>query len=185
MRRAATAGSRRARFWLVKEEPSHYAFADLVRDGRTRWDSVHNPLAQHHLRSMRAGDRVLYYHTGGVRAIVGLAAVDTAPRPDPADARAAWYVELRAERALERPVPLEVLKDDATFRDSPLVRIGRLSVLEITPSQWRRVLVLGAPGPHRSGGGALRPRGRGGGRGTEPSAARTGGPRRRTRATGS
>ncbi|MCI4358184.1 MAG: EVE domain-containing protein [Thermoplasmata archaeon] len=148
------------RRWLVKEEPSHFSFADLERAVRTEWDSVHNPLAQRNLRSMRRGEPVLYYHTGSERAVVGIAEVADAPHPDPGDPRGAWAVAIRARRPLRRSVPLERLKREAVFEGSSLVRIGRLSVVEITGPQWERVLALeldGAPDrarnpqPHASG----------------------------------
>jgi len=103
-------GDGHPRRWLVKEEPTHYAFADLVRDGSTDWDQVHNPLAQRNLRSMRPGDPVVFYHTGEERAAVGLATVAGVPEPDPEDPRGAWKVRVSAKHALTRPVELERLK---------------------------------------------------------------------------
>lgn len=134
------------RRWLVKEEPTHYAYSDLERDGSTEWDSVHNPLAQRNLRTMRAGEAVLYYHTGTERAVVAIAEVAGPPHPDPSDERGAWSVRIRAVRLLKAPIPLDRLKPDPEFAASPLVRIGRLSVVEITPRQWDRVLALEAAG---------------------------------------
>jgi len=77
--------------WLIKEEPTHYSFDDLVRDGRTAWTGVRNPLAQKHLQSMRKGDRIFYYHTGDVKAVVGIAKAASAPYPDPADKTGKLY----------------------------------------------------------------------------------------------
>ena len=71
--------------WLIKEEPTHYSFDDLVRDGGTAWSGVRNPVAQKHLQSMRKGDLIFFYHTGDVKAVVGIAKAAGAPYPDPAD----------------------------------------------------------------------------------------------------
>lgn len=134
--------------WLVKEEPSHYSFEQLVRDGRTRWSGVRNPLAQKHLRAMRPGDDVLFYATGPVKAIVGVARVVSAPYPDPdqATGRAAGgasvphVVDIEPVHALVRPVPLAAIKADPFFADFDLVRLPRLSVMPVTRAQWTRLL---------------------------------------------
>jgi predicted RNA-binding protein with PUA-like domain len=125
--------------WLVKTEPSTYSFADLVREGRTRWDGVANAVALKHLRAMAAGDDVLVYHTGDVKAAVGLARVAAAPYPDPNDAKLT-VVDLAAVRALRQPVTLAAVKADAAFADFALVRIGRLSVMPVPEPLWRRLL---------------------------------------------
>lgn len=132
--------------WLVKEEPTHYGFDDLVRDRRTEWSGIHNALALRHLRSMRVGDEVFYYHTGSERAIVGIARVARAPRPDPRDARGSWSVEVEAVGPLARPVTLAELRGDAVVRDLDLLRISRLSVMPVADAHWRRILArAGAP----------------------------------------
>ncbi len=128
--------------WLVKEEPTHYAFADLVRDGRAAWTGVHNPLAQRHLRSMRPGDRVFYYHTGSERAVVGVAEVVSEPRLDPRDPRGAFTVDLKPVRALPRPVTLAEIRNDPRLASMPLVRISRLSVQPVKLDEWKRIEVL-------------------------------------------
>jgi predicted RNA-binding protein with PUA-like domain len=134
--------------WLVKEEPTHYAFADLVRDGRTDWSGVHNALALRHLKSMRVGDEGIYYHSGDVRACVGLVRVVTTPRPDPKDDRGSWTVDLAPVAALARPVGLAEIRADPVFEGFDLVRIGRLSVLPVPDAMWKRILALArAPGP--------------------------------------
>jgi predicted RNA-binding protein with PUA-like domain len=133
--------------WLVKEEPTHYAFADLVREGRTAWAGVHNPLAQRHLRSMRPGDRVFYYHTGSERAVVGMAEVVSEPHPDPQDPRGAFSVDLKPVRPLTRPVSLAEIRDDPRLASMPLVRISRLSVMPVTPAEWKRIEALARTSP--------------------------------------
>jgi len=126
--------------WLVKEEPTHYSFDHLLRDGKTRWTGVRNALAQKHLRSMQKGDRVLYYHTGDEKAIVGTATVASAPAPDPADpAGKLVVVEIVAGRRLGRPVTLSEIRSQAFFADFPLVRMPRLSVMPVTDAQWKKI----------------------------------------------
>jgi predicted RNA-binding protein with PUA-like domain len=121
--------------WLLKTEPSDYSFEDLVRDRRTTWSGVTNPSAVKNIRAMKAGERVVVYHTGGERAAVGLARVASAPGPDPSNPRST-VVEIEADRALKAPVPLEVVKGSPLFSGSPLVTIGRLSVVPLTPAQF-------------------------------------------------
>jgi predicted RNA-binding protein with PUA-like domain len=130
-------------FWLFKEEPGHYSFADLQRDGRTLWSGITNSLARQHLRNVRAGDRVFFYHTGKEKSVVGEMCVVGAPRPDPADEDPkAVVVEVEAKRALRKPVTLAQIKDDPALKSWDLVRLPRLSVVPVTPAQWRRVEAL-------------------------------------------
>ncbi len=120
--------------WLVKTEPSDYSFEDLRRDRETVWTGVKNPVALKHLRSMRKGDRVIVYHTGNEKSAVGEAAVSSfeeSPK-NPAEPR----VVFRAGKPLPRPIPLEEIKFSSLFSDSPLVRIGRLSVVPLTAAQY-------------------------------------------------
>ena len=126
--------------WLVKEEPTHYAYADLERDGSTVWNGVHNALALRHLRAMRPGDEVFYYHSGDVRAVVGVARVASEPKPDPQDDRGSWMVTIEPDRPLRREIPLAELRADAALATFDLVRIGRLSVMPVSDEQWRRIL---------------------------------------------
>ena len=126
--------------WLIKEEPTHYNFDDLVRDGRTAWTGVRNPLAQKHLQSMRKGDRIFYYHTGDVKAVVGIAKAASAPYPDPADKTGKLYaIEVAPVKKLTSAVTLAAIKADKTFASFPLVRISRLSVMPVTDDEWRRI----------------------------------------------
>jgi predicted RNA-binding protein with PUA-like domain len=128
--------------WLFKEEPTHYSFAQLQRDGRTVWDGVSNPLARQHLRQVRRGDRVFFYHTGKEKAIVGLMRVVRDPQPDANDPKAV-LVEVKAVRALAHPVTLKRIKDDPLLASWDLVRLPRLSVMPVTDEQWQRVEELG------------------------------------------
>ncbi len=132
-------------FWLFKEEPAKYSFADLLADGRTRWDGVRNNLALKYLRQARPGDRFLYYHTGGERAVVGVGEIVSEPYIDPAgEEQRLAVVDVRPLHRLPRPVTLAELKAQPEFEGSPLVRIGRLSVVPITPEQWACVERLAA-----------------------------------------
>ena len=130
-------------YWVVKSEPSTYSFAQLQADGRTRWDGIRNPQALGYIREMHEGDRVLFYHTGGEKAMVGLARVASAPYPDPAgsDPKLA-VVDLVPERSLARPVTLAEIKADKAFSDLLLVRHSRISVSPASAAQWRRLLEL-------------------------------------------
>jgi predicted RNA-binding protein with PUA-like domain len=133
--------------WLVKEEPSHYAFDRLVRDGQTSWTGVRNPLAQKHLRAFRKGDEVLYYHTGDEKAVVGIARAAGDAYPDPAaDDGAAFTVDLVPVKALNVPVRLSAVKADPFFADFALARMPRLSVMPVTEAQWYRLLSMAGQG---------------------------------------
>lgn len=134
-----------ANYWIVKTEPSTYSFDDLLRERRTVWDGVKNNLALKHIRAMRPGDKVLIYHSGKDKAAVGLAAVASAPYPDPAAKNAKLVVvDLTAGQRLRRPVDLKTIKADRAFKDLALVRMPRLSVMPATPQHWRRLRELAA-----------------------------------------
>ena len=124
--------------WLLKSDPETYSFADLERDGQTRWDGVSNNLALKHLRSMHRGDSALIYETGDEKAIVGLAEIVSEPYPDPKqkDPRLV-VVDLKAGRRLPRPVTLGEAKLQPQLKDFALVRIPRLSVMPVTDPQWK------------------------------------------------
>jgi predicted RNA-binding protein with PUA-like domain len=124
--------------WLFKTEPSCYSFAHLARDKRTRWDGVANAVALKHLRSIAKGDPVLIYHTGGEKAVVGVAEAVSDPYTDPKakDERAA-VVDIEATRPLPRPVTLAELKALPDLAAFPLVRLPRLSVMPVTAAEWK------------------------------------------------
>jgi len=131
-----------ARHWVLKTEPSEYGFADLVRDRRTRWEGVRNPVALKHLRSMLEGDDALIYHTGNEKALVGLARIASAPYPDPSDPKLV-VVDIEPVKSLRRAVTLAEIKSEPTFADLGLVRVPRLSVVPVEPAQWKRMLAMG------------------------------------------
>jgi predicted RNA-binding protein with PUA-like domain len=126
--------------WLFKEEPSHYSYDDLARDKSTLWNGVNNNLARQHLRKVRRGDRIFYYHTGNEKAVIGemKAVNDAGPDPNQTDPKAV-AVEVRAVRRLPAPVPLSTLKSDPLLKDWDLVRLPRLSILPVSDEQWHRV----------------------------------------------
>jgi predicted RNA-binding protein with PUA-like domain len=129
--------------WLLKTEPATYAWADLVRAGRARWDGVKNPAALGHLRAMRPGDQAFVYHTGGEKAVVGIARVLTGAYPDPSrdDPRFA-VIDLEPVRALESPVTLAAIKGDPRSAGCALVRVPRLAVMPVDQEQWHRIIAM-------------------------------------------
>lgn len=129
--------------WLLKSDPETYSFADLEREGQTRWDGVSNNLALKHLRNIHRGDTVLIYHTGEERVIVGEAEVSSDPYPDPnqKDARRV-VVDLKAGKRLPRPVSLDEIKRQPGLKDFELVRLPRLSVMPVSEPQWQAMMKL-------------------------------------------
>ena len=133
--------------WLVKEEPEHYNYDALVRDGRTVWAGVRNPLAQKHLKSIRKGDRIFYYHTGKEKAVVAIARADSDPYDDPKDTSGKLaVVDIVPEKKLARPVTLAAIKADAAFASFALVRMSRLSVMPVSEAEWKRIEKMSAAG---------------------------------------
>jgi len=127
--------------WLLKTEPTDYAYADLARKGRTTWDGVRNALAQRHLHAMRAGDDVLVYHTGDEKAVVGLARVAADPVPEAKDKSGKFVaVDLVPVAAAKTPVPLAAVRADARCADLALVRIPRLSVMPVPAGAWKALV---------------------------------------------
>jgi predicted RNA-binding protein with PUA-like domain len=126
--------------WLFKEEPTHYGFDELVKDKQAVWSGVKNPLAQKHLRGVKRGDRIFYYHTGDEKAVVGIAKALGDAYPDPNDKSGKMsVVDVGPVKKLPRPVTLAEIKADAAFTSFPLVRISRLSVMPVTDAEWHRI----------------------------------------------
>jgi len=126
--------------WLFKEEPDHYNYADLERDHTTFWDGITNNLARQNLRKVHKGDRVLYYHTGKEKAVVGEMTVTMGPMPDPnSDDPKAVHVQVKPVRRLPFPVTLDRIKKDPALASWDLVRLPRLSVVPVNKAQWRRI----------------------------------------------
>ena len=127
-------------YWLFKEEPDHYSFADLQRDKRTVWSGVNNNLARQNLRKIQAGDRVFFYHTGDEKAVVGEMKVAKGPYRNPdGDDEKAVVVDVEAVRQLPHPVTLSQIKADSALAGWELARLPRLSIVPVTEAQWRRV----------------------------------------------
>ncbi len=117
--------------YLLKTEPSEFSFADLVNVGETTWDGVSNATAVMHMRAMKAGDRLVIYETGKVKSAVGTASVLSVDAKDPKNP----VVKIKAGKALAHAVSLEELKKEKIFKESPLIKIGRLSVVPLTKEQ--------------------------------------------------
>ena len=124
-------------FWLMKQEPDDYGYADLERDRQTTWDGVSNPLALKHLRACAAGDLAFFYHTGKGKAVVGVMEVVSVV-PDATDAKKVT-VTVRAVRRLANPVTLATVKADTAFAKWELVTQARLSVMPVTSAMWDRI----------------------------------------------
>jgi len=120
-------------FYLLKTEPSEYSFADLQGDKVTVWDGVSNPVAVKNLRGMKPGKKLIIYETGDRKSAVGTALVVSVDASDPKNPE----VEIKAGKALSKPVTLGEIKSKKLFADSPLVRIGRLSVVPLTEPQYK------------------------------------------------
>jgi predicted RNA-binding protein with PUA-like domain len=131
--------------WLFKEEPDHYNYADLERDGETLWTGVANALARQNLRKVQKGDRILYYHTGKEKAVVGEMRAVSGPEPDPeAGDPKAVAVRVKPAKRWAHPVILQRIKADPLLATWDLIRLPRLSVVAVSPEQWQRLEELAA-----------------------------------------
>jgi len=127
--------------WLFKEEPAHYSYDQLVRDKKTSWSGVKNAVAQRHLRGVRKGDRIFYYHTGDEKSVVAIARAASDAYPDPADPSGKLYaVDVAPGEKLARPVTLKQIKAEPSLAQMPLVRIGRLSVMPVSEKEWEKIV---------------------------------------------
>ncbi len=136
-------GERDMAYWLVKSEPAKYSFEDLQRDGRTVWDGVRNNAAALHLKSMKLGDEVFYYHSQEGLAVVGMAKVVREAFPDPTDASGRFVaVELAPVRPLPKPVTLAEIKANPALAGMTMLREFRLSVSPVKPDEWATILKM-------------------------------------------
>jgi predicted RNA-binding protein with PUA-like domain len=127
--------------WLVKSEPSKYSFEDLQRDGRTVWDGVRNNTAALHLKAMKVGDEVFYYHSNEGLAVVGVAKVVKESFPDPSDASGRFVaVELAPVRPVKRPVTLAEMKANPKLSNMAMLRLFRISVSPVTDDERAEIL---------------------------------------------
>ena len=132
------------RYWLMKSEPASYGWDRLVKDGGTVWDGVRNHTAKLNLQAMKVGDRAFFYHSVTGKEIVGVVEITRAGMSDPKDDTGTWAaVEIKPVTKLERPVTLAEIKADPALKDIELVRQSRLSVAEIRPAEWQRILEMG------------------------------------------
>ena len=130
--------------WLVKQEPETYSWEDFVRDGRTDWTGVRNFQARNNLRQMKVGDRVLFYHSGTGKCVVGIAEVAKAANPDPTAADPQWVaVDIKPVTPLNEPVPLASIRYHARLANLPLIRQSQLSVMQLTKEEFETILVMG------------------------------------------
>jgi predicted RNA-binding protein with PUA-like domain len=131
-------------YWLVKQEPTKYSFDQLVEDKRTVWDGVRNFQARNNLKAMKAGDRVLFYHSVVGTAVVGIAEVAREAYPDPSSKDGPWVaVDLVPVKALPRPVTLEEIKAEPSLAEISLVRQSRLSVQPLSREAFDKIIALG------------------------------------------
>ena len=135
----------KTRHWMVKQEPETYSWDDFVSDGRTDWTGVRNYQARNNLREMKAGDRVLFYHSGKDKAVVGIAEVAKAGYPDPTAQDPQWVaVDLKPVKGFSTPVPLAAIRYDKRLSGLPLIRQSQLSVMPLTKDEFDVLVTLGS-----------------------------------------
>ena len=131
-------------FWLIKSEPEVYSWDQLVKDKQTRWDGVRNYAARLHLRTMKKGDEIFFYHSNKGTEIVGIATVGKEAYPDPTSSDPAWFaIDVKPLKKLVKPVSLEQIKKEKKLSAMALVRISRLSVQPVTEEEWKIIMKLG------------------------------------------
>lgn len=131
-------------YWLIKSEPEEYSYQCLEKDGKTMWDGVRNYAARNHIRQMKMGDLVLYYHSVKQKEVVGICKVVKEAYPDPTATKGDWsVVDVAPLKKLKRPVHLHEIKSTPELSEIPLVKIGRLSVMPIEQSAFMKILDLG------------------------------------------
>src|ERR1700704_2810674 len=136
-------------YWMVKQEPETYSWTDFVKDGKTDWTGVRNYQARNNLREMKAGERVLFYHSGKDKAVVGVAEVIKSAYPDPTADDEQWVaVDLKPVKALKNPVPLAAIRYDKRLSQLPLIRQSQLSVMSLTKDEFD-ILVATGEGKNR------------------------------------
>lgn len=135
-------------YWLVKSEPSAYSWEQLEKDKQTQWTGVRNYAARIHLKAMKKGDEVFYYHSNEGLHIVGIAKVSKEAYPDATAKEGEWVaVDLKPVKKLKHPVSLQQMKSEKRLKDMALIRIGRLSVQPVTDEEWKVVMELSEKNP--------------------------------------
>lgn len=131
-------------YWLVKSEPFKYSWNNLVADGRTLWDGVRNFQARNYLKSMKVGDKVLFYHSNEGLCVVGVAKVVKEHYPDPTDTEGKWVVvDIEPDFAFNNPVPLSRIKQETKLANIPLLKQMRLSVMPLTQEEFQHIVEMG------------------------------------------
>ncbi len=132
-------------YWLLKSDPDTYAWSDLQRDGKTRWDGIRNAQARNFLREMRVGDRAFFYHSQAERTIVGVVEIIRAAYPDPTTKEGDWScVDIRPVEGWEVPVTLAEIRAKPALKDLLLLKQGRLSVTPVSAVAWKTIQSLRA-----------------------------------------
>ena len=130
-------------YWLIKSEPTTYSYDQLVKDGLTTWDGIRNYAARNHLRSMKKGEQVLFYHSNEGLNIVGIATVAREAYQDPTTKDQAWLaVDVMPFKKLKNPVSMQQVKADKRLSEMALLRISRLSVQPVTEKEWNVIMEL-------------------------------------------
>ncbi len=131
-------------YWLVKQEPDSYSWSDFVGEGKTAWTGVRNYTARNNLRKMQKDDEVLFYHSGKDKAVVGVARVTRPAYLDPTAKEGDWSaVDLAPIKPLRLPITLRQIKSDQRLRQTPLIRQSRLSVMPLTATEFREIVMMG------------------------------------------
>ena len=131
------------RYWLMKSEPEAYSWDDLVAEGEGLWDGVRNHRAKNNLMAMQVGEEAFFYHSVTGKEIVGIVQISEAGLKDPTDETGTWAaVKVKPVRKLDRPVTLAEVKADPSLAEMELVKYSRLSVAEIRPDEWSKILSL-------------------------------------------
>ena len=133
-------------YWLAKQEPSGppgYNILQLQKDKKTMWDGVHNNLALKHIRNMKKGDLIFFYHTGDERQVVGIMSVISNPYPNPEEENKRFVVvDVKFKKLLKKPVTLDSIKKQKKFKDWELLRISRLSVMPVPKIIWDNIIKM-------------------------------------------
>jgi len=131
------------RLWLMKSEPDAYSWDDLVAEGEGTWDGVRNHRAANNMRAMEVGDQAFFYHSNIGKEIVGIIEISQSGLTDPTDPEGKWAcVKVKPVRKLASPVTLAEIKARPDLQDMELIRLGRLSVAELKPEEWAKVLQM-------------------------------------------
>ena len=130
-------------YWLVKTEPEEYSFEDLIKDKEAVWDGVRNYQARNNLKAMKTGDKVLVYHSGKTKEIIGIAEVIKGNYPDPSDKTNTWVVVgLKPVKKLKQTIPLHQIKKEKSLADMPLFKQSRLSVMPVSKCEFDFIVSL-------------------------------------------